>query len=64
MSDPNLVPCPACGERVSRDAYTCRNCGHRIRLIPLGSVAIWSICILGIAVCGALVLFILDSIRR
>ena len=64
MSDPDLVACPGCGASVRREALSCRNCGRRLQPTPLNWGAIWSIGVFVLAVLGALVFFILDSIRR
>ncbi|HXY34293.1 MAG TPA: hypothetical protein VEI07_08700 [Planctomycetaceae bacterium] len=62
-NSPNFIACPGCRAHVRPEAYACPSCGHRLKHTPLNSVAIWSVCVFGIAVLGALVFFILDRIR-
>jgi hypothetical protein len=35
MSNPNLVACPACGEGISHDAFSCPHCGKPLRSRPI-----------------------------
>jgi len=38
-ANPNLYPCPACGQTVSLDAESCPHCGHPLQAEPPGEVA-------------------------
>jgi hypothetical protein len=39
MNSSSLMPCPDCGANVSRNAYTCPQCGRKIRSTPINLIA-------------------------